>query len=512
MPEALLCAGNCAELGPILRGEKDAVQVLFAGAGAELLDQFYGDGLSPATGWRPSPPRCRKPRAICRKAADCASSKSAPAPAALAAQVLPLLERGLHSYTFTDVSAGFFPGALQKLAAFPEVECKIFDLEKPGTEQGFEAGSFDFIIGTNVLHAVSDVRAALRHLHELLAPGGSLVFMDVATPQLWTEAVFGLTSGWWRFTDRDLRPHQPLLERAQWERVLREAGFGETASLPGLTVRSGRRPDRPARAQGSGSSRQVLCAGRARDARGKIVAHFRGRLRARANGSAARLRERAPLPRRRAAATNSPRWNRLASRCARKRPTIGSELLDACDRRSAGAHRLSLEPRRRRAGPGARTPRSWAPTPCCTSRRRSKHAARRRSCASISVTRGAQPVGREMTATAVAQAPAIGLFRVILNEHPNLACRGIDLPPAPSAADDTLLWSELLRTDTEREVAFRGEARYVQRLDRGRPAIEQTLDPAVPLRLESRERGHLDTLRFAPFALPPCGPAKCSSK
>ena len=65
----------------------------------------------------------------------------------------------------------FFSGALQKLAAFPEVEFKIFDLEKPGAEQDFEAGTFDFIIGTNVLHAVSDVRAALRNLHDLLAPG-----------------------------------------------------------------------------------------------------------------------------------------------------------------------------------------------------------------------------------------------------------------------------------------------------------------------------------------------------
>ena len=45
LPEALLCEGNCAELGSILRGEKDAVQVLFSGIGAELLDQFYGDGL-----------------------------------------------------------------------------------------------------------------------------------------------------------------------------------------------------------------------------------------------------------------------------------------------------------------------------------------------------------------------------------------------------------------------------------------------------------------------------------
>jgi len=57
---------------------------------------------------------------------------------------------------------------------------KIFDLEKPGPEQGFELGAFDFIIGTNVLHAVSDLRSTLRHLHELLAPGGNLVFMDVA--------------------------------------------------------------------------------------------------------------------------------------------------------------------------------------------------------------------------------------------------------------------------------------------------------------------------------------------
>jgi len=66
--------------------------------------------------------------------------------------VLPALERGLHAYTFTDVSAGFFPGALQKLAAFSEVECKIFDLEKTGTDQDLAAESFDFIIGTNVLH------------------------------------------------------------------------------------------------------------------------------------------------------------------------------------------------------------------------------------------------------------------------------------------------------------------------------------------------------------------------
>ena len=83
------------------------------------------------------------------------------------------------------------------------------------------------------------MRATLHNLHGLLARGGSLIFMDTATPQLWTETVFGLTSGWWRFTDRDLRPEQPLLKRAQWETILQETGFVETTSLPGLTGPTG---------------------------------------------------------------------------------------------------------------------------------------------------------------------------------------------------------------------------------------------------------------------------------
>src|SRR4029077_17700475 len=100
------------------------------------------------------------------------------------------------------------------------------------------------------------------------------------------------------------------------------------------------------------------------------------------------------------------------------------------------------------------------------------------------------------------------LMRVILNEYPNYICRGIDLPPTPSEDDVDLLWRELLRAEREREIAFRGEARYVQRLDRGRPRVERSLDPDVPLRLESRERGQLDALKFAPFAQPSCGPGE----
>ena len=387
----------------------------------------------------------------------------------LAAQVLPLLERGLHSYTFSDVSAGFFPSAMQKLAAFPEVETKIFDLERPGTEQGFEAGSFDFVIGTNVLHAVSDVRAALEHVRDLLAAGGSLVFMDVANPQLWTEAVFGLTAGWWRFTDRDLRPQQPLLERATWERVLREAGFDETASLPGLDGPDRRRrADRSARRARPG--RHLRHNGNSRGGTdGEIVADFRGRVRDWEMSLPESLRSRGCAMPGCAAreAVCAPKNGEFHAPCGSARG-LAETPASVCGRRLPLERIVYLW----NLDAPADVPAGDAimGTDALLHLSQALDAVLPMTSLRIdSVTRGAQPVGREPAATAVAQAPAVGLLRVILNEHPNFSCRGIDLPPASSAADLDLLWSELLGNDAEREIAFRGEARYAQRLDRGRP-------------------------------------------
>jgi acyl transferase domain-containing protein/NADPH:quinone reductase-like Zn-dependent oxidoreductase/acyl carrier protein len=501
LAEAQLVAGNCAELGPILRGEKDAVQVLFAGAGAELLDQFYGDGLLTSHWLAAITAAVEAAAGALPEGRGLRILEVGAGTGGLSAQVLPALERGLHSYTFTDVSAAFFPGAHQKLANFPEVETKIFDLEKSATEQGFELGSFDFIIGTNVLHAVADIRVSLRNLSELLAPGGSLVFMDVATPQLWTEAVFGLTSGWWRFRDRDLRPVHPLLGRSQWETVLRETGFSETTSLPGLMLSQGegqigilaRKAWQPpvlpepgveappekswlifADQEGIGCS----LAERLRAIGIRCRTAFRGTAFAEKDTDTFTLRAEAPED-----------WQQLFAVCGGEAVPERIVYLWNLDTQIVADVTIGTDALLHLA---QTLDGRWPTTKLRID----------------SVTRGAEAVGRDGTPTLVAQAPALGLMRVILNEYPNYACRGIDLPPASSAADADLLWTELLRVESEREVAFRGDARYVQRLERGRPRPERTLDPAVPLRLESRERGQLDTLRFAPFAQPSCGPGE----
>jgi acyl transferase domain-containing protein/NADPH:quinone reductase-like Zn-dependent oxidoreductase/SAM-dependent methyltransferase/acyl carrier protein len=501
LPEALLITATCAELGLILRGEKDAIQVLFAGAGAELLEQFYGDGLLTSHWLSAIAAAVQEGARVLPEGRGLRILEVGAGTGGLAAQLLPALERGLHSYTFTDVSAGFFPAALQKLAAFPEVETKIFDLEKPAADQGFEPGSFDFVVGTNVLHAVADVRAALRNLHDLLAPGGSLVFMDVASPQLWTEAVFGLTSGWWRFTDRDLRSVHPLLGRSQWENLLRETGFNETTSLPGLVGRYGegqigilgrKAQQAPAASESiaqipeekswlifgdDGGIGQGLAARlRATGARCQIVR--RGAAFAGSEADTFTIRPEAPED-----------WRQLFE------TFVGGAELE----RIVYLWNLDTDlDEEALFGTDALLHLAQAlETVLPTTKLRIE-----------AVTRGAQPVGRDEKPTAVAQAPGIGLLRVIQNEYPNCVCRGIDLPLTGSAAEIDLVWSELLRTEADREVALRGEARYVQRFDRGRPSIERDLDPGVPLRLESRDRGHLDALRFVPFASPECGPGE----
>ena len=498
MPEALLCGATCGELGPIMRGEMEAVQVLFASAGADVLDQFYGDGLVTSPWLAAIASAVEEAARHLPEGRGLRILEIGAGTGGLASQVLPILQRGVHSYVFSDVSAAFFPAARQKLAAYPEVEFQTFDLEKPGTGQELELGAFDIILGTNVIHAVSDVRVALRNINGLLVPGGSLLFVEVATPHLWLNAVFGLTKGWWRFTDHDLRPDHPLLEREQWQKVLSETGFSETASLSGLIRSQGgesliglmaRKPwsepsvrapvmvEAPAEkswfvfADSSGLGEKLVEQLRLSGVRCR-VAH-RGTAFKSTGADAFTLRAEALED-----------WKQMLLACADEAPErfvyLGS--LDESDPGDAmlGTDALfHLTQALEIVHPAAKLRLDV-------------------------ITRGAQAVGSDRPVS-LAQAPSIGLMRVIANEHNQFTCRGIDLPTDGSTIDNALLWNELLQEDAEREIAFRGEARYVRRVTRGLEPREQVLDRNVPLRLESRERGLLDSLRLVPFALPPCG-------
>lgn len=71
------------------------------------------------------------------------------------ATILPTLqsaygERMYSSYTYTDVSSGFFPAARERFKGYAAIEYAVLDISKDPLEQGFEPESFDFIVACNV--------------------------------------------------------------------------------------------------------------------------------------------------------------------------------------------------------------------------------------------------------------------------------------------------------------------------------------------------------------------------
>ena len=148
------------------------------------------------------------------------------------AHILPWLSRGVE-YVYTDVSPIFTAHGERKFGNYSFCRFDLLDIEKDPLQQGFSAHAFDVIIASNVLHATIDLRRALDHVKTLLADRGKLVLGELTGPTAMFDIVFGMTEGWWRFQDFELRPSSPLLTEASWVRVLTEQGFSEAMTVPG---------------------------------------------------------------------------------------------------------------------------------------------------------------------------------------------------------------------------------------------------------------------------------------
>jgi acyl transferase domain-containing protein/acyl-CoA synthetase (AMP-forming)/AMP-acid ligase II/acyl carrier protein len=121
----------------------------------------------------------------------------------------------------------------------------------------------------------------------------------------------------------------------------------------------------------------------------------------------------------------------------------------------------------------------------------------------VLVTRGAQAVG--VDEVAVAQAPLLGLGKVIALEHPELKCMRIDLSPAATPSDAAAaLCRELWTEGVEEEIALRADGRCVPRLVHAAPENgkrEPTAGGDAPagdraFRLEAGSSGVLDHVQL----------------
>jgi acyl transferase domain-containing protein/acyl carrier protein len=134
-------------------------------------------------------------------------------------------------FTVTDISPTLLKKAAALLRGNNSLRYEVLDIESDPTIQKFTANTFDLVVCANVLHATKDLSQTLSHVRKLLKKDGLLLLLEATAPRAWVDLTFGLTDGWWRFADTDLRPSYPLLTTQRWTDLLRESGFPQCDAL-----------------------------------------------------------------------------------------------------------------------------------------------------------------------------------------------------------------------------------------------------------------------------------------
>ncbi len=245
-------------LRELLRGERSAADVLGAGGGAELLEQFHDIGPVSLFGNRIARALVEqvvrawpadRPLRILEVGAGTGGTTAA---------LLPVLPADRTRYTVTDAAEPALARLRQRLAGVDFVDYALLDLD-----DGIgELGGYDLVVAAGCLHLARDLTAALRGLAALLAPGGKLL---VAEPHRVEPLLpfLGLMPDFWDFDDLTVRPDSPLLSRERWPELLSTAGYTDIVQAgpeddPAFSVMLATAPDGALLDLGSTRAEQVL--------------------------------------------------------------------------------------------------------------------------------------------------------------------------------------------------------------------------------------------------------------
>ncbi|MFH8349980.1 SDR family NAD(P)-dependent oxidoreductase [Streptomyces sp. NPDC018045] len=227
---ATLFARCGLHLPQVLTGAHDAIDLLFGEADQHLVEHFYSHYPALHTDHR------RAAAVVAALAAAWPADRAlrvlevGAGTGATAARLMPLLPAERTRYVFTDISPAFFARAQARFSEYDFIHYQTLDLNQDPAEQGFDDGSFDLVIATNVLHATADLHTTLARLHRLLADDGQLMAIEIHDAES-LALCFGLLDSFWTFTDTHRRTASPLLPARAWPPLLRESGFLDVTRL-----------------------------------------------------------------------------------------------------------------------------------------------------------------------------------------------------------------------------------------------------------------------------------------
>ncbi|OKP94477.1 non-ribosomal peptide synthetase [Paenibacillus sp. P32E] len=218
----------------VLSGRKDYVEIMFPGGSKELVQNIYrGNLIIDYYNGLVADAVC----SYIRKRRDVGGGSPVrileigAGTGGTSAIVLDRLDRldgprGPIEYVYSDISASFTAYGEETYGGrYSDVRFQVLDIEKEPGGQGFTADSFDVILATNVLHATGSVERTLRNMKGLLKNKGIVVINEITKFQNFSTLTFGLTGGWWNFTDSGRIKGSPLLSAEAWEECLNRNGY-----------------------------------------------------------------------------------------------------------------------------------------------------------------------------------------------------------------------------------------------------------------------------------------------
>ncbi|HEY1805122.1 MAG TPA: acyltransferase domain-containing protein, partial [Terracidiphilus sp.] len=229
-PEMDWTEQTVAQLLPLLRGEVNPLSVLFSEPGKQIATRLYRESVVARTlnpvlataAVQAAVQLNRKVRVL----------EIGGGTAATTTYLLPALRGRIQEYVWTDLGTAFVNAARREFASVEGMRFQTLDVERNPEEQGLAGELFDIVIASNVIHATADLKQTLGHVRSLLSPGGVLLIAETTDKQPWIDLTVGFTEGWWRFSDRDLRPDYALIGKRAWASLISESGFGDVLLTP----------------------------------------------------------------------------------------------------------------------------------------------------------------------------------------------------------------------------------------------------------------------------------------
>ncbi|MEU5226811.1 SDR family NAD(P)-dependent oxidoreductase, partial [Streptomyces toyocaensis] len=235
--------GDCLTALPdVLTGRRPAMEVLFPDGSAERVAAVYrGDPVTDRCNGEVA--RLVAEQVEARRAADPAvpvrileiGAGTGGTTAAVLDALAPYGD-GVE-YVFTDVSPAFVRKARSRFGPrYPFTRFEVLDIEADPAGQGLSPGAHDVVLATNVLHATRRLSDTLAGAKSLLRRGGALLLVEGTRARHQLALVFGLTAGWWLFSDPEQRmPRSPLASERQWRDALAACGFTDISAAAPTT-------------------------------------------------------------------------------------------------------------------------------------------------------------------------------------------------------------------------------------------------------------------------------------